>query len=71
MTETDFFSNHNCQTLTCTCQSVFNLLPSGVNTFFPTFWKHPDALFKKRLVVGGLFTHKSVPVVFEPPFIML
>ena len=27
--------------------SVFNVLPSGVNTFFPTFWKHPDALFKK------------------------
>jgi len=24
-------------------------LPSGVNTFFPTFWKHPDALFKKGL----------------------
>jgi hypothetical protein len=29
--------------------SVFNALPSGVNTFFPTFWKHPDALFKKGL----------------------
>ena len=29
--------------------SVFNLLPSGVNTFFPTLWKHPDALFKKVL----------------------
>ena len=29
--------------------SVFNVLPSGVNTFFPTFWKHPDALFKKGL----------------------
>jgi hypothetical protein len=27
--------------------SVFNVLPSGVNTFSPTFWKHPDALFKK------------------------
>ena len=26
--------------------SVFNVLPSGVNTIFPTFWKHPDALFK-------------------------
>jgi hypothetical protein len=35
---------------------VFNVLPSGVNTFFPTFWKHPDALFKKRLVVGGVST---------------
>ena len=29
--------------------SVFNTLPSGVSTFFPTFWKHPDALFKKGL----------------------
>jgi hypothetical protein len=29
--------------------SVFNVLLSGVNTFFPTFWKHPDALFKKGL----------------------
>jgi len=29
--------------------SVFNVLPSGINTFFSTFWKHPDALFKKRL----------------------
>jgi hypothetical protein len=29
--------------------SVFNVLPSGVNTFFPTFWKHTDALFKKGL----------------------
>jgi hypothetical protein len=29
--------------------SVFNVLPSGVNTFFSTFWKHPDALFKKGL----------------------
>ena len=29
--------------------SVFNVLPSGVNTIFPTFWKHPDALFKKGL----------------------
>jgi len=29
--------------------SAFNVLPSGVNTFFPTFWKHPDALFKKGL----------------------
>ena len=29
--------------------SVFNVLPSGVNTFFPTFWKHPDALLKKGL----------------------
>jgi hypothetical protein len=23
--------------------------------------------FQKRLVVGGLFTHKSVSVIFEPP----
>jgi hypothetical protein len=29
--------------------SVFNVLPSGVNTIFPTFWKHPDALFKKGM----------------------
>jgi hypothetical protein len=29
--------------------SVFNVLPCGVNTFFTTFWKHPDALFKKGL----------------------
>jgi hypothetical protein len=36
--------------------SVFNVLPSGVNTFFPTFWKHPDALKKKRLLVGGIYT---------------
>jgi hypothetical protein len=27
--------------------SVFNILPSRVKTFVPTFWKHPDALFKK------------------------
>jgi hypothetical protein len=33
-----FFKNHNCQTLTCTCQC-------------------------------GLFTHKSVPVIFESPCI--
>ena len=31
--------------------SVFNVLPSGVNTIFPTFWKHPDALYKKGLFV--------------------
>jgi hypothetical protein len=36
--------------------SVFNVLPSGVHIFFPTFWKHPDTLFKKRLVVGGVST---------------
>jgi hypothetical protein len=36
--------------------SVFNVLPSGVNTFFPTFWKHPDALFRKGFVVGGVST---------------
>jgi hypothetical protein len=36
--------------------SVFNVLPSGVKTFFPMFWKHPDALFKKRLLVGGVST---------------
>jgi hypothetical protein len=36
--------------------SVFNVLPSGVNAFFTTFWKHSDALFKKGLVVGGLST---------------
>ena len=29
--------------------SVFNILPSRVNTFLPTFWKHPDVLFKKGL----------------------
>jgi len=29
--------------------SVINVLPSGVNTIFPTFWKHPDALVKKGL----------------------
>jgi hypothetical protein len=29
--------------------SVFNVLPSGVNTIFPTFQKHPDVLFKKGL----------------------
>jgi hypothetical protein len=29
--------------------SVFNVLPSGINTFSPTFWKHPDVLFKKGL----------------------
>jgi hypothetical protein len=28
---------------------VFNVLPSGDSTIFPTFWKHPDALFKKVL----------------------
>jgi hypothetical protein len=57
MTRTDFFfffENHNCQTLTCTCQS------STYSThFFPTFWKHPDALFKIRLVVGGVSTPKQ------------
>jgi hypothetical protein len=36
--------------------SVLSVLPSGVNTFFPTFWKHPDALLKKRLFVGGVST---------------
>jgi len=29
--------------------SVFNVLPSRVNAIFPTFWKLPDALFKKGL----------------------
>ena len=28
---------------------VINVLPSGVNTIFLTFWKHPDAIFKKGL----------------------
>jgi hypothetical protein len=36
--------------------SVFNVLPSGVNTSFSTFGKHLDALFKKKLVVGGVST---------------
>ena len=48
MTVTDLFLNHNYQTLNLH-MSVFNVLPSGVNTIFPTFWKHPDALFKKGL----------------------
>jgi hypothetical protein len=56
MTGTDFFfKNHNCQTLTCTCQSS-TYSPSESTYFFPTFWKHPDALFKKGLVVGGVST---------------
>ena len=37
--------------------SVFNVLPSGVNTFFPTFWKHPDALFKKKKACGWRRIH--------------
>jgi hypothetical protein len=40
--------------------SVFNVLPSGVNIFFPTFWKHPDALFKKGLWLAAcLHTNQS------------
>jgi hypothetical protein len=40
--------------------SVFNVLPSGVNTFFPTFWKHPDALFKKGLWLAAYPLPNSV-----------
>jgi hypothetical protein len=40
--------------------SVFNVLPSGVNAFFPTFWKHPDALFKQGLWLATcLHTNQS------------
>ena len=58
--------------------SVFNVLPSGVNTNFPTFWKHPDALFKKGLwlaayplpnsLEGGVVVRKphALQVWFEP-----
>ncbi|GBM07922.1 hypothetical protein AVEN_96530-1 [Araneus ventricosus] len=35
--------NHYCQTYTCSCQSSKY---SGVNTFFPMFWKHRDAFSK-------------------------
>jgi hypothetical protein len=38
MTGTDFFLQKN---------SIAKHLLARVNTFFPTFWKHPDALFKK------------------------
>jgi hypothetical protein len=43
-----FFLNHICQTLTCTCQSS-TCSPLEPTHFFPTFWKHPDALLKKGL----------------------
>ena len=43
-----FFLNHNCQTLTCTFQSS-TYSPQESTHFFPTFWKHPDALFTKGL----------------------
>jgi hypothetical protein len=57
--------------------SVFNVLPSGVNTFFPTFWKLPDALIKKGLWLAAyLHTNQSrsylnhlvllTPVVLNP-----
>jgi hypothetical protein len=53
-----FFLNHNFQTLNC--MSVFNVLPYGVSTFFPTFWKHSDALFKKGLWFAAcLHTNQS------------
>ncbi|GBM32638.1 hypothetical protein AVEN_89638-1 [Araneus ventricosus] len=26
---------------------LFNVLPSGINTFFSSFWKHPDNMFFK------------------------
>jgi hypothetical protein len=58
--------------------SVFNILPSGVNTFFPTFWKHPFALFKKGLWLAayplpnslddrvGVRKPHALQVCFEP-----
>lgn len=35
------------KTVIATHTSVFNVLTSGVSTFFPTYWNHPDVLFKK------------------------
>jgi hypothetical protein len=51
--------NHNCQTLTCTCQySTYSPLKS--THFFPIFWNHPDALFKKGLWLAAcLHTNQS------------
>jgi hypothetical protein len=45
MTGTDFFSFYSL-IAKYLHMSIFIVLPSGVNTFFPKFWKHPDALFK-------------------------
>jgi hypothetical protein len=49
--------------------SVFNVLSSGVNTFFPTFWKHPDALFKKGLWLAAYLLPNSLDdgIVRKPP----
>jgi hypothetical protein len=49
---------------------VFNVLPSGANIFFPTFWKHPDALFKKGLWLAAYPPPNSLDdgvVVRKPP----
>jgi hypothetical protein len=47
--------------------SVFNVLPSGVNTFFPTFWKHPDDFFKKGLWLAAcLHTNQSRSYLNHP-----
>jgi hypothetical protein len=49
MTGTDFFFlNHNYQTLLAHVSLQRTPLRSQ-HIFFPTFWKHPDALFKKGL----------------------
>jgi hypothetical protein len=50
--------------------SAFNILSSGVNTYFPTFWKHPDALFKKGLWLAAYLLPNSLDdgiVVRKPP----
>jgi hypothetical protein len=53
--------------------SVFNVLPSGVNTFFPTFWRVEGEGCGSTLsrshscCAGRLVYEKPDPAIFEPP----
>jgi hypothetical protein len=64
MTGTGFFLNHNCQTLTCS-NRLQVLTREGERV------EVVASLSQGRTAAAqcGLFTHKSVPAIFEPPYI--
>jgi L-2-hydroxyglutarate oxidase LhgO len=63
MTGADFFLNHNCQTFVLTGYRVQVLTRAGGRV------EVVASLAQGRTAAAqcGLFTHKSVPVIFEPP----
>jgi hypothetical protein len=69
MTGTDFFKTTIAKHLLA--HVSLQRTPLWSQHIFPNVREASWCPFQKRLVVGGLFTHKSVPVIFVPPCIYI